>query len=832
MPNCSPRFSHSFFRRALLPQAIFLACLGTAITPSVFAQAPSSAQAEALISFNIPAGSLDQALNSFAATAGVMLATDGAKTKDLTSRGLKGQYTVNNGFAALLAGTGLQAVKNGSEGFTLRDAPKSVGLLKTVQVTAEADRGVVPYVAAETTSLGFKLPDQKTPAIINTVTEEFWEATASKTLDEVLSYVPGINLTDNGGWTGDTIAVRGYLSSVPFRDGIRQADSGYGQSLRSMSDNIERIEIVKGPAGAEFGVVAPGGAVNFVTKTPLRERQGSVSLGLGQDGYRKLGADLTGAINSEENIQARLVLAYVEPEEWRAGRPDNTYRYLVAPTLSWDYSEQGEVTFGYERNYQNAPQDRGIIYLEGAWPSGFAPRTWSFHQTSSSQVNETERFYLHHRHEFNESLSWTTSIERSNYEYHLKEFRNAETETNWGNLYNNDDLSWSGERLVNLYWDNWNGDTKADAFRTTLDYSLNAADVEHVLSVGVDRTKSKTMANDFYSDITNTLDILEPNNNQEPNILRENYATWIAKTLVKEEGVSAKWLANWSERWRTIVGLRRFEYSYDYDAEYIDFTDSANDYPWADAYGSKKTSIRVATSFDLTKEHTVFAGVSDGYTPQGGVQRDKSPLDPIHDRALEVGIKSVLLDGDLTWTNSLFETKRTGGSLNDPTNGPNDSFVINGGKSRIYGFESELNAQFGRYLIVRAGLALQKAEIQRNNIKDFEGNRFANTPERQLSLTTSYNWEGFGLSDLSTDIGFTHISQRWGNSGNNVSLPGYTLINLGAAYQIAEQTSLRLSIANASDETYYTGMQDSGARADQVMVGSKRNAFLTLTQRF
>jgi outer membrane receptor protein involved in Fe transport len=278
--------------------------------------------------------------------------------------------------------------------------------------------------------------------------------------------------------------------------------------------------------------------------------------------------------------------------------------------------------------------------------------------------------------------------------------------------------------------------------------------------------------------------------------------------------------------------LRRFEYSYDYDAEYIDFTDSANDYPWADAYGSKKTSIRVATSFDLTKEHTVFAGVSDGYTPQGGVQRDKSPLDPIHDRALEVGIKSVLLDGDLTWTNSLFETKRTGGSLNDPTNGPNDSFVINGGKSRIYGFESELNAQFGRYLIVRAGLALQKSEIQRNNIKDFEGNRFANTPERQLSLTTSYNWEGFGLSDLSTDIGFTHISQRWGNSGNNVSLPGYTLINLGAAYQIAEQTSLRLSIANASDETYYTGMQDSGARADQVMVGSKRNAFLTLTQRF
>ena len=709
-----------------------------------------------------------------------------------------------------------------------------VGALTAVKVTADAAEGVIPYVAAETSSLGFDLPDQKTPAIINTVTEEFWEATASKTLDEVLSYIPGINLTDNGGWTGDTITIRGFASTLPFRDGIRQADSGYGQGPRTMSDNIERIEVVKGPAGAEFGVVAPGGAINFITKTPLRERQGSVNVGVGQDGYRKIGADLTGAINSDESIQARLVLAYVEPEEWRAGRPDDTYRYLVAPTLNWDYSEQGKVTVGYERNYQNAPQDRGIIYLEGAWAGGFAPRDWSFHQTTSSQVNETERFYLNHRHEFSESLTWTTSIERGNYEYHLKEYRNAETEYNWGNLYNEDGLSWSGETLVKLYWDDWNGDTKSDAFRSTLDYSFDASGAEHVVSIGIDRTKSNNYSDSFYNDITNTFDILDPDNNQEPDIIRENYAIWLSDTIVKEEGINARWLANWSDRWRTVVGLRRFDYTYDYDAEYIDYTDSANDYPWVDSYGSKETSIRVATSFDLTEKHTLFAGASDGFVPQGGIKRDKSPLDAIHDRALEVGVKSVLLDGNLTWTNSLYETRRTGVSLEDPTNDPGnpaDSFVINGGKARIYGFETELNAQLGRYLIVRAGLALQESRIQQNNTEEYEGNRFANTPERQLSLTASYNWAEAGLPELSTDFGFIHIGQRWGNSGNSVSLPSYTVFNLGAAYQLAEQTSLRVSLANLTDETYYTGMQDN-VGADQVMVGSKRNAFVTLTQRF
>lgn len=832
--TCSPaRFSTQPFRRALLSQAIFLACLGGAAAPIAFAQAPTSVQAETLMAFDIPAGSLDKALNSFAAGAGVMLAIDGTQTKNLISAGLKGQHTVSNGFSTLLAGTGLQAVRAENGSYVLREVSKgSVGLLKTVKVTAANDRGVVPFVAGETSSLGFTLADQKTPAIINTVTEEFWEATASKTLDEVLSYVPGINLTDNGGWTGDTIAVRGFLSSVPFRDGMRQADSGYGQSLRSMPDNIERIEIVKGPAGAEFGVAEPGGAVNFVTKKPLTERQGSVSVAAGQDGYRKLSTDLTGAINSEENIQGRLVLAYVEPEEWRAGRPDDTYRYLIAPTLNWDYSEQGNVTLGYERNYQNAPQDRGIIYLEGAWPGGFAPRDWSFHQASSTQVNETERLYLHHQHKFNESLTWTTSIERGNYDYHLTEFRNAETEPGWGNLYNEDGLTWSGERRVNLFWDNWTGDTSANAFRSTLDYTLNASGVEHVLSLGIDRTKSTNLADSLYSDVSNTLDILAPHNNQQAQLIRENYALWESTIKVKEAGISVKWLANWSERWRTIVGVRRFDYSYDYDAYNTDFTDANNNYPWVDAYGSEETSFRFSSSFDLNSAHTLFAGISDGYVPQGGVKRDGSPLDAVHDRALEVGIKSLMLDGKLSWTNSLFETKRTGVTLNDPSNGSNDSFVVNGGKARIYGFESELNAQLGRYLLVRAGLALQESRILVNNTKAFEGNRFANNPERQLSLMASYNWEGMGVANVSTDFGFTHISQRWGNSGNNISLPAYTLVNVGAAYQITEQTSVRLSIANAADETYYTGMQDSGARADQVMVGPKRNAFVTLTQRF
>lgn len=828
---------HPRFTPAPLALAVaMVVALAASHAPPAYAQTHTAAAAAVPIAINIPAQPLGQALNELARKANLQMTFPAELVAGKRAPSVVGSMTVRQALDRLLLAHGLVGQIEGDTVVVRVAAPvtatSSESVLPTVSVMTTSDRGVVPYVARETQSLGFKLPEQKTPAVVNTVTEEFWEATASKTLDEVLSFVPGINLTDNGGWTGDALSIRGFTSTVPYRDGLRQVDSGYGQSLRAMPDNIERIEVVKGPAGAEFGVAEPGGAVNFVSKQPLRETLRTITLGVGEDGYRKLGADVTGKLTEAGDVQGRLVLAYVEPEEWRSGRPDDTRRYLIAPTLNWDYSTRGKVTIGYERSYQKSPQDRGIIYLEGAWPGGFAPRDWSFHQTTSNQVNETNRIRLNHEHRFSDALTWTTGLEQGKYRYRLQEFRNADSEPGWGTLYNADGRSWSGSRLMNIYWDDWHGDTTANTLRSTLEYKFKAAAADHVVLGSFDRFSSTNVAGSLYSNVSNTLDILAPVNNQTPAFIDQNYALWASTIQVKEEGLSAKWLANWTDRFRTIVGVRKFDYTYDYDASYVDFQDASNNYPYVDAYGSKKTSLRIAGSYDLSPSHTVFAGASDGYVPQTGIKRDGSPLEPIHDQALEAGIKSRMMDGKLAWTNSLFTIRRSNASLQDPSNGPNQSFVVNGGETKISGFESELTAQVAQHLRLRAGLALLQSRIVANDTTDFVGNRFANTPKQQVSLLASYNWAKFGLSQLTSDLGLTHIGQRWGNSGNTISLPGYTLLSLGAAYRVTPETTVRLSIANATDETYYTGMQDSGSRADQVMVGAKRNAFLTLVHSF
>ena len=74
-------------------------------------------------SFNIPAGDLTKALSAYSANAGVLLSFDSELTHGKNTQGLKGQYSVNEGFANLLKGTGLEVINNQKGELELRKAP-------------------------------------------------------------------------------------------------------------------------------------------------------------------------------------------------------------------------------------------------------------------------------------------------------------------------------------------------------------------------------------------------------------------------------------------------------------------------------------------------------------------------------------------------------------------------------------------------------------------------------------------------------------------------------------------------------------------------------------
>lgn len=691
-------------------------------------------------------------------------------------------------------------------------------------VTADQD-GTDHYAAPTVGSLGFELSDQQVPATVNVVSDDFWRATGARTLDGVLPYVPGVNLTDNGGWTGDTIAIRGFPAALPYRDGRRTIGS-YGQGNRLMPDTIDRIEVVKGPAGADFGVVEPGGTINIITKKPQRVAGASAHATVGEHGYRRVGAEATGALTADGSVQGLLVAAYEEPPEWRDGRPDDTDRAIFAPSINWNYRDDGNLLLSYQRQTQDGPQDRGIIYLEGAWAGGFAPREWSFHQTSSQQSEETDRITLANTQDLGEGTQLRTAVEYQRLHYQLREFRNAMSEPGWGPLYEADGVTWTGVRVIPLLWSDWEGTGEALSGVIDLEQKLKIGETTHTVTVG-GRGYRNGMENQYVSyTVDNTFDILDPVNNQVADIVSMD-GIYTDEIDIEEYGASAKWLGEWTPAWRTIVAAQLLRYAYSYQG----FSDGVADF--SDSYDYNTLSLRLATSYDLTPDLTVFVGASDGYQPQSGIMRNGDPVEPIRDRAVEGGVKARLLGGDLLWTTSVYHTRRDHLTVSDPANSPGESFLVNAGSAEITGVETEAVGRIGPDLILRGGVALTDSEVIENEAAEFEGNEFANTPQVQGGVFASYSWSLAGLPGLSTGLGVRYMGERYGNIGNTITLPDYVLIDASLGYVFAQRTSLVLSATNLLDETYYTGMQDgNGNGADQVMVGEIRVIALTCRHEF
>lgn len=688
------------------------------------------------------------------------------------------------------------------------DAPRPV-TLDAVEVEGEAPE--TAYGAERSNALGFDLAPQKLPATVNVLSEAFLDDTRATRLDDVVSYIPGVTLNENGGWTDDTPLIRGFSGTTVFVNGLR-----FGGS-RFLPDTIERIEVTKGPSGLETGVAEPGGTINIITKQPERERAGEFHGAVGDFGYRKIGGDITGALNASGTVQGRLIAAYEEGAEWRDGRPDKTPRWTIAPSINWDYAEGSRVLLELERYYRDDAQDRGIIYLEGAWEGGFAPREWSFHQEIGKNEHEVDRFDLTVDHRFTDAFSAKLRYQRLDIAYRALEFRNAETEPSAGDgdLYNDDGITWNGNTIIPIYWDDWTDSYNQDTVSLDLRGEFTAGQSRHEVVGTVSRYEKSGTFTGLYYPNDNAFDIFNPINNQLPN-LTGPADLYVADLDEQIDSLAVRWLGEWTPRWRTIVGVRRDE------ASFLAFGSLSE---------AETTSYRVASSFDLSDTHTAFVGYSNAFVPQVGVTRSGEQVDPTRARSIEGGLKSSLFDGRALWTNTLFRIRRDDIAAADPTNEDFESFVVPFGSAQIQGLESELAGRIGEHLDLQGGVAWLDSEIL-DNPDGYEGNRFANTPCVQLSVFAGYRWTAVGLEKLRTTLGAIHISERNGNSGGTIELPAYTLVNVGATYDITERFAVNLFVSNLLDETYYPAMQDSGSRADQVMIGDRRLVQAGFSYRF
>ncbi|MEB3214410.1 MAG: TonB-dependent receptor plug domain-containing protein, partial [Leptolyngbyaceae bacterium] len=223
-----------------------------------------------------------------------------------------------------------------------------------VVVTGEQDDGYTPSITSLGTGTNTPLLD--IPASIQVITEEAIEDQRAFDLLDVLRNTPGITTGTSPRDIFNGFTIRGFATSnTLLRNGV--ADNDVGRTGLDLT-NVERVEVLRGPASILYGQIAPGGVINIVTKRPLPFEFYDVEATYGSFNTYQGALDLSGPLTGDGSVSYRLNASIFGSDTFID--EIDIDRYLVAPVLTWNINDQTDLTFEIQYLDAQYPNERGL----------------------------------------------------------------------------------------------------------------------------------------------------------------------------------------------------------------------------------------------------------------------------------------------------------------------------------------------------------------------------------------------------------------------------------------------------------------------------------------
>jgi catecholate siderophore receptor len=172
--------------------------------------------------------------------------------------------------------------------------------LDTIEVQGSSDAAIGYFAPTASTGAKMPVPLRDIPQTVSVVPRQQLNEQNALSLQDALRYTPGVSMAMGDGQR-DEVRIRGFSALADqYVDGLRD-DSYYYRD----PSNIERIEVLQGPASVLYGRGSPGGLVNRITKKPLAEPFNQVGVTLGTAGQRRAEFDL-GTKSADDFARFRL----------------------------------------------------------------------------------------------------------------------------------------------------------------------------------------------------------------------------------------------------------------------------------------------------------------------------------------------------------------------------------------------------------------------------------------------------------------------------------------------------------------------------------------------
>lgn len=750
--------------------------------------------------YAISAQPLASALAQFARQNGLQLSFDAALAQGKMAPAVSGQLSLEQALAQLLQGSGLGWTLTTDRTLLLFSQPPGASLdlapsIITSSAFFERADGPVQGYRATRSATGSKTDSalRDIPQSIQVVSRQVMDDQQANSLADALTNVSSVQRGNSHGGSSESFVIRGFKATTYAVDGMLiNPLVSRPEALRDLA-NVERVEVLKGPASVLYGRGNPGGLINLVTRSPTFEPEAEAKVQAGSYDFYRLEANASGPLDEAKTLAGRMTVATQTDRGFRDTFRDSK-RIYVAPTLRWQPSEVTRVDAGMEYIDQTSPFDRGLLPQNG-------------------KINMNADRYLHEpwsRDKADKFAVWYRA------EHDVNDWLTVRQMTRW-------DQSHKDRYVVDLRGIRADGRTldrrATDGFERikTLDMQFEAiahfatGGLAHTALAGFEYIDGKRGAGSDRASLA-AIDIYNPVYGAGPGTFAFNEkATYDleAYSFYLQDQIDL------NAQWKLIVGAR-----YD-DTRQHNVVTNANYVATPTDLDPSKVSPRLGLVYQPTDWLALYASYSTSFAPQSATQRDLKTLDPEEGKQYEVGAKFDLIPDRLSATLSAFEITRQNVAAAD------GDYSVQTGEQRVRGVELDVSGTpLEGWDIIGNVSALNAVVTKDTTIST--GNRIEGVPIMSGSLWSSYRLQRGPLRGLGFGAGVIAVGERQGDIDNTYDVGGYARIDASVFYDVDAHTRVSLNARNITDRKYI----ETVAGTDGNYAGDPAEVVATLSVKF
>ncbi|OPA87388.1 TonB-dependent receptor [Pseudomonas fluorescens] len=775
------------FKRSPLPLALAIN-LASLAALSLGLCGPATAQEAAR--YAIAAGPLGPALNLFAQQAHVALLFDSNTVAGLSTAGLRGDFPINQGFAQLLSGTGLQAVQ-GANGYvlvpvntsgSLELGPTSITGL-TEERSAEHLKG---YVATRNLSATkTDTPIIETPQSLSVVTSDEIRDRQSETLSQTLDLTPGFTSQPTSfNRTSDRFRIRGFdvesATGGSLRDGLRLQNNSYDGVQEPYG--LERAEVIRGAASVLYGQLSPGGLINTVSKRPSQTPYHELNLQAGQNNRKQLSADFTGPLGDSETLSYRLTL--LDRKSDTAADHIRNDKVYVAPALTWRPDDDTSLTLlsFYQKTETGFSAPLPYQLTKGVGSGRFQIGRHDFiGEPDYDEMNgEMSALGYEFEHRFDEHT-------RINHK-----LRYYQSDVTWRylqvNTAGNNIATAQTTGLLRRQYSDREERSRGLASDTNIESTWQFGDWQHTFLLGFDGYDTTYDSHNFRGNAP-SLNLATYQYGQ-PVVVNTNPATDRGSQIdTLQKGIYFQDQIKFDEHWILLLGGR-----HDWADQHTELFRNGADSGKSD----EATTWRAGLVYKADNGLAPYISYSESFFPVAGTDKAGASFVPTEGKQYEIGIRYQPEGSATLLSAAVYQLEQRNVLSQDRTD---INFSVQVGEVRSRGLELEAKTEVTPNLSLIASYAYIDARITQSDIASEIGQRSEDTPYHQAALWADYRLAALGVPQLRIGGGARYKGTTQA-SGVPSAMPAYTLYDARASYEIDEHWEVAVNANNVTNKRY------------------------------